>query len=121
MKPTHPDADTEHLAAIRRSKAAGFGFLHLHDHAGVAAIHAERRHAGAVDTYTVRAPGEAIGARYRAEDYGHPSAHPLWQATGTVADVIHQLLDLPPHGSPGAPNRTQRSRSELWLPEGAQP
>ncbi|SNR98886.1 hypothetical protein SAMN06265360_1592 [Haloechinothrix alba] len=112
------EPDAEHLAALRRSVAAGFGFVHLHDHGGLAAIHAERWRDGAVDTVTVRAAGEALAARYRAEDYGRAGAHPLWQATGSVADVVDRLLELPPHGTPAAPSRAVRPRDQLWLPQG---
>lgn len=105
-----------HIAAIRRSIDAGFTFLHLPEYPGgpVGAIHAERRIVGAVETYTLRDMTEAIAARYRAEDYPH--GHPVWQLAGTVADVISELLALPGHGTPAAPNRTTRPSSSLWLP-----
>lgn len=113
------DEETPHIAAIRHSKAAGFRFLHLPDSTGQAiiAIHAERRHGEAVETYTIRSMTEALAARFRIEDY--PSGDPLWQEHGTVADVITALLTLPPPGSPGAPYRTRRASSALWLPGGA--
>ncbi|MQA07624.1 MAG: hypothetical protein GEU98_03550 [Pseudonocardiaceae bacterium] len=96
----------------------GFTFIHLRDPDGgaVIAIHAERWLAGAVDTYTLRAIGEAVAARYRAENY--PYGDVLWQRTGTVAEVITELLALPRHGTPGAPTRARRAPSDLWIPGG---
>ncbi|MQA07492.1 MAG: hypothetical protein GEU98_02880 [Pseudonocardiaceae bacterium] len=112
-----PDAIAPHIAAIVRSKDAGFRFLHVRDKHSVIAIHAERWRFGAVDAYTVRAPSEAMAARFRAEDYGR--GDPLWQVTGTVAEVITELLGLPPHGAPGAPTRARPAPSELWIPGGS--
>lgn len=108
--------ETPHIAAIRRSVNAGFRFLHLSDADGreILAIHAERFRGSVVDTYTVRAMNEAIGARFRADDY--PDGDPMWQRHGPVDDVVTALMALPPHGAPGAPNRTLRRSSGLWLP-----
>ncbi|WP_134664047.1 hypothetical protein [Amycolatopsis sp. CFH S0078] len=114
MTPT--DEEAPHIAALRRSVTAGFQFLHLRgeDGAAVAAIHAERRRNGAVDTYTIQHMTEAVASRFRIEDYPH--GDPLWQEHGTVEDVITALLKLPPHGAPGAPTITRRASSSLWLP-----
>ncbi|WP_245976160.1 hypothetical protein [Amycolatopsis palatopharyngis] len=108
--------EAEHLAAITRTRAGGFHFVHLRKGGEVIAIHGQRWLAGAVDTYLVRAADEAIAARYRAEDYGLTERGPLWQRCGSVADVIAELLALPPHGAPGAPTLELRDRTELWLP-----
>ncbi|WP_298181208.1 hypothetical protein [Saccharomonospora sp.] len=84
----------------------------------VVAIHGERRHAGAVDAFLVRAVDEAYAARFRTSDYG--SGMPLWQRSGEAADVINDLLDLPPHDSPGAPKRPLHGpgtdAGNLWFP-----
>lgn len=113
---TSTDEHAPHIAAIRRSVNAGFQFLHLHGADGreVAAIHAERIRGAVVETYTMQAMGQAIAARFRAEDY--PDGDPLWHQHGTVQEVITALLALPPQGAPGAPNRTRRRPSNLWLP-----
>lgn len=108
--------EVEHLAAITRTRARGFNFVHLRQGGEVIAIHGQRWQAGAVDTYLVRAPDEAIAARYRAEDYGLTERGPLWQRCGAVAEVIAELLALPPHGAPGAPTLELRDRTDLWLP-----
>ncbi|WP_406690714.1 hypothetical protein REH65_00265 [Saccharopolyspora sp. ID03-671] len=116
MTITATSDETPHIAAIRRSVNAGFRFLHLSDADGreILAIHAERFRSGVVDTYTVRAMNEALGARFRAEDYPH--GDPLWQHHGPVDDVVTTLMALPTPGTPGAPNRTLRRSSGLWLP-----
>lgn len=104
------------IAAIVRSREAGFHFLHLRADDEVVAIHAERWRAGAVDSYLVRAARDAYAARFRAEEYGRSGGGPLWHTLGTAAEVITELLALPPHGSPGAPVLAHRAPSELWLP-----
>ncbi|GDY30474.1 hypothetical protein [Gandjariella thermophila] len=109
--------EAPHIAAIERSMDAGFTFLNFRGPNGgaVEAIYAERwTPQGAVETYVLRGMTEAIAARFRAEDY--PEGDPLWETSGTVADVITALLDLPPHGTPGAPVVARRASSALWLP-----
>lgn len=110
------EEEAPHINAIRRSVAAGFRFLHLREGESVAvtAIHAQRLCGGVVETYTFRHMTEAVAARFRAEDY--PRSDPLWQQQGTVEAVITALLDLPPHGAPGAPATTRLAPSSLWLP-----
>lgn len=108
--------DTAHIHAIARARDAGFRFLHLRDGIGINAIHAERHSlTGVIETITLRARSEAIAARYRTEDHQR-GGHPLWQRTGTVADIITELLQLPAPGEPGAPALAHRASSSLWLP-----
>lgn len=113
---TSSDEEAPHIAAIRQSVDAGFQFLHLcgADGQQIAAINAERVRGGVVETYTIQAMGEAIAARFRAEDY--PNGDPVWKKHGTVEEVITALLGLPPPGAQGAPNRSHRRPSSLWLP-----
>ncbi|GAA2801978.1 hypothetical protein [Saccharopolyspora taberi] len=108
--------EAPHLAALRRGVEAGFRFRHFRDPGGeVAVIYAERWCSyGVVENCTLRAMTEAVAARFRIED--HPGGDPLWQATGSVAEVLTALLDLPPHGHPGAPTSPRRPSSALWLP-----
>lgn len=97
---TSPSAEmTPHLAALRQAADAGFRFRHLRDgRSEIAAIHAERWcDYGVVETITLRAMTEAISARIRIEDY--PNGDRFWERTGTVVEVITELLALPPHGS----------------------
>lgn len=111
------DEEIPHLAAIERSRQAGFRFLRLPDNAGNdAVIHAGRQLGAVVERYTIQDMTRAIAARFRVEDY--PTGDPVWQEHGTVHDVITALLDLPPHGTPGAPVLTRRTSSSLWLPPG---
>lgn len=116
MPMTSTDEEAPHIAAIRQSADAGFQFLHLRapDGRQIAAINAERVRGGVVETYTIQAMDEAIAARFRVDDY--PNGDPLWQQHGTVEEVITALLGLPPPSAPGAPNRTHRRPSGLWLP-----
>ncbi|WP_216213095.1 hypothetical protein [Amycolatopsis aidingensis] len=103
-----PSPEQAAIDAIMRSREAGFCFTHLRDGGELTAIHAQRWRCGALDTYVVRSPTDAYAARFRAED-----RHPLWQLGGPATEVIEALLDLPAHGTDGAPTRT---RSGLWLP-----
>lgn len=110
------DAHACGIAAIERARDLGFRFLHLRDkHGDLNGLHAERWRFGAVDIFAVVDQLDAVAARYRAEDYER-AGDPIWQVTGTVADVIAELLALPPHGSPGAPVLAQRASSGLWIP-----
>jgi catechol 2,3-dioxygenase-like lactoylglutathione lyase family enzyme len=115
MTPTTGE-NARHLAAIALSVDAGFRFLHLPDAHGVVAIHAERRRYGAVDTFTFRAADEAVAARFRDDDYAAARSQPLWQRSGSVAEVVTELLALPPHGTSGSPALARRAASSLWLP-----
>ncbi|MBB5154935.1 hypothetical protein [Saccharopolyspora phatthalungensis] len=113
---TPTNEDVPHIAALQRAVEAGFKFMHLRDgHGELAAIYAERRCGyGVVENITLRGMDEAVAARFRVEDYPH--GDPLWREHGTVEEVITAVLELPPHGSPGAPNSTHRRGSGLWVP-----
>lgn len=117
MTPPVTSEETPHIAAIERSMNVGFQFVNLRapDGGAVEAIYAERwTPQGAVETYTLRGMTEAIAARFLAEDY--PEGDPLWETTGTVAEVITALLELPAHGAPGAPSTARHASSSLWVP-----
>jgi hypothetical protein len=119
MTPPVTSEEAPHIAAIQRSVNAGFRFVHLRapDSGVVEVIHAERWSCqGVVETYAFRDTTEALGARFRCEDY--PYGDPLWEISGSVAEVIRALLELPPHGAPGAPVLARRASSSLWLPGG---
>ncbi|MCX2733299.1 hypothetical protein OOZ19_23905 [Saccharopolyspora sp. NFXS83] len=104
-----------HLAAIRASVCAGFRFQHLPSRDEVLAVYGFRASHGAMDTYVAHDRHDATAARYRLDDLDHGSPRPPWERHGNVADVVAELLELPPHGTRGAPGRTG-STSELWLP-----
>jgi hypothetical protein len=94
---------------MKRACEAGFVAAQM---AG-AVIHAWRQHDGVIDTYTAIGWEEASAARYRAEDYPHSDV--LWEKTGTVVEVITELLALPRDGECGAPRLTRRPDSGLWV------
>ncbi|GAB2659817.1 hypothetical protein GCM10027271_18150 [Saccharopolyspora gloriosae] len=104
-----------HLAAIRASVRAGFRFQHVPSRGEVLSVHGFRASHGAMDTYVAHDRHDATAARYRLADLDRGTPQPLWQRHGNVADVVTELLELPPHGAPGAPGRTG-SASALWLP-----
>jgi hypothetical protein len=108
-------ADRPHIEAVQRLVNAGWRFLHLRDERGnITAIYGERPTFGAVETITFRSANMAMAARMGREDYPHGGA--LWQTSGTVADAIGELLELPPHGHRLAPALARRASSSLWLP-----
>ncbi|WP_243789916.1 hypothetical protein [Saccharopolyspora gloriosae] len=104
-----------HLAAIRASVRAGFRFQHLPSRDEVLAVYGFRASRGAMDTYVAHDRHDATAARYRLDELDQSSPKPLWERHGTVADVVYELLELPPHGTRGAPDRTGRAGT-LWLP-----
>ncbi|SNR55727.1 hypothetical protein SAMN06265360_11011 [Haloechinothrix alba] len=115
----HPHSDEErpHIEALRRSVTAGFTFRHLYDSSGavVDALYAQRWRAGVMDTFLVHGMHEAIAARYPAPG-AQIEPEPLWHRSGTVAEVIDALLELPDNDRPGAPRRRLRAPDGLWVP-----
>ncbi|GDY33965.1 hypothetical protein [Gandjariella thermophila] len=107
---------TPHLDAIRSSVAAGFSFWHLPAPRNVLGIYGFHSAHGAMDIYLARAANDALAARYRLDDLERPNPPVLWHQRGVVADVVRALLDLPPHGTPGAPTLIHLPPSELWTP-----
>ncbi|WP_246869003.1 hypothetical protein [Saccharopolyspora sp. ASAGF58] len=106
-----------HLAALEASVRSGFRFTHLPKVDSVLAVQGFRVREGAMDMFLARSAFDALAARVRVEDLEfHASPSPLWHARGAVADVVMELLGLPPHGSPGAPTVTCSRPSDLWVP-----
>ncbi|MGI8308722.1 hypothetical protein [Saccharopolyspora hattusasensis] len=105
-----------HLGAVEASVRAGFRFSYLPAVDGVLAVQGIRVRHGAMDMYLARSASDALAARVRVDDLEFHSSPPLWHARGAVADVVMELLGLPPHGSPGAPALTLSRPSELWIP-----
>jgi hypothetical protein len=62
-----------------------------------------------IDTVVVL--GEMDAKALRA----NPDGDVVWDAEGTLADVVAGPLELPPPGVPGAP-RLVRARFRLWRP-----
>lgn len=67
-----------------------------------------------MDMFRASSADDALAARFRVEDLESSSPQAVWHRYGPVAEAVRALLELPPHGSPGAPSLA-RSRS-LWLP-----
>lgn len=73
------------------------------------------------DTICVHSEKEVIVTRLLTEDW--LSAHRgglrwvLWHFTGSLADAIGALHDLPLHGAPKAPRLRVAAPSQLWTPE----
>ncbi|MGW5741604.1 hypothetical protein [Amycolatopsis sp. NPDC003861] len=81
-----------------------------------------RQRLSVVEEIQVTHMTSAMAARWRAVDYYDEKnvADPLWYESGTVADVITALLDLPDDGEPGAPTRALVAPSDL-IPVVAKP
>lgn len=104
-----------HIAAIKLTLDCGYTFTHERTFGDVGlleAIRAERHHDGLVDTYTLHGPTEAVAARYTSDAY--PDGEPIWQKHGSVADVVLDLLSLPPTGK--APDPLTRQAYGLLFP-----
>src|SRR2546421_447181 len=103
-----------HLEAIQASVRAGFRFRHLPGFDNVLAVQGFRVACGAMDVYLARAPDDSLAARFRIDDLEFGSPPALWHRNGAVADVVTELLELPAHGTPGAPNTARSPATDLW-------
>ncbi|SDY70368.1 hypothetical protein SAMN05216215_103310 [Saccharopolyspora shandongensis] len=103
----------QHIQAIEDTCRAGYRFLYLPNLENLTMLQAFHSAHGATDWYCAGSATEAIGSRF-VLDFGRPRQ--LWQACGSVTDVIGELLQLPPHGSPGAPSLALSGPSDLWVP-----
>jgi hypothetical protein len=108
---TPSDDDSAHLAALERSRQAGFVFVNL----GHEAMLGQRWRDGTVEDITFLGATKAIAARFREQDY--PRGDPLWQRHGGLEDVVDALLELPPHGNPDAPTLPNRISNPIWTPD----
>ncbi|MGP4019077.1 hypothetical protein [Saccharopolyspora sp. 5N708] len=104
-----------HLDALRASVQAGFRFLHLPRFDDVLAVQGLRVSHGAMDMFRARSADDALAARFRIEDLERGSPPAVWHRYGSVADVVMELLGLPPHGAANAPSLA-RARLDLWVP-----
>ncbi|MQA09963.1 MAG: hypothetical protein GEU98_15695 [Pseudonocardiaceae bacterium] len=110
----------EATAALEQARRLGFRFTCLSDDYGITALCGERpRVGGAIDMCMITDIHEALAMRFRLDNHGRTDGGPVWKRRGTVAEVIADLLALPPPGAPGAPTRELRPPSDLWLPHGA--
>ena len=74
-------------------------------------------HPGGIGTFHADSATDALAARVRIDDLDfHTSPQALWDTRGTVADVLTDLLALPPHGTTAAPTAATTRLPDLWLP-----
>ncbi|WP_263252108.1 hypothetical protein [Saccharopolyspora rosea] len=72
--------------------------------------------------FRARSAHDAVGARFRADDLERGSPSAVWHRSGSVAEVVAGLLELPPHGTPGgAPGLAHERAPDLWLPHSGTP
>ncbi len=101
------------LDRVRDLVRVGFtGVLHRDEHGEIIAVQATRVRAGHIDTVLISGEHDALAARCRDEN--HPTV--IWHQSGSTADLITELLDLPAPGTRGAPNAARATPSELWIP-----
>jgi hypothetical protein len=116
MTATPTEEEKPHIDAISRAVLLGFDQLPLPE---APVLFYSRRLESVVETIQIAAMDEATAARWNAHEYVRRferSAPPIWQKDGTVAEVIEELLELPPPGTPGAPTLGLRPSSSLLLP-----
>ncbi|MPZ67293.1 MAG: hypothetical protein GEU83_17910 [Pseudonocardiaceae bacterium] len=101
------------LDRVRDLVRAGFtGILHRDEHGEIIAVQATRLRVGHIETVLIHDEHDALAARCRDE----AEATVVWHRTGSTADVITELLDLPAPGTRGAPTRAGATPSGLWIP-----
>ncbi|WP_246868982.1 hypothetical protein [Saccharopolyspora sp. ASAGF58] len=111
-----PDWLRPHIEAIEDSRRAGFVFVYLPSLANMSTLQGILKVNGAMDVYSAASTSDAVAARYRLEDLETGRPRPLWHAHGSVTDVVRELMQLPPHGSKGAPSLTLPLPGGLWVP-----
>lgn len=105
-----------HLEAVRASVRAGFQFRHLPSPGNLLAVQGFRVRSGAMDMFLARSADDALAARFRLADLDGGGPPALWHQHGAVADVVSALVELPAHGTAGAPRLARARTSELWIP-----
>jgi hypothetical protein len=92
---------------------AGWTFVHHEDVAGVTQIDAFWSWPSArLDCLRIHGATNAMGLRTNGTD----PPQVVWELTGGVAEVIHELTTLPPPGNRLAPNRPAGTAPRLWTP-----
>jgi hypothetical protein len=106
---------SEALDRVRDLRRAGFGCLPLYDeHGQLDAVQATRVRAGHIEAVLIHGENDALAARCRDDE----RAAVVWHQTGTTADVIAALLDLPAPGTRHAPVFARTKPTDLWMPPG---
>lgn len=105
-----------HIEALETSVRHGFRFQHLPNTGDIAEVLGIRVQHDTIDVFRARSAEDALAARFRVDDLEHGTPTALWHHRGTVADVIAELLALPPHGTHGTPRLATVRAPDLWLP-----
>ena len=108
-----------HMQAIEASLRVGFQFRHLPTLDNLLAVQGIRVASGAMDIFMASSATDALAARFRVEDLERGTPPALWHRHGSVAEVVFKLLELPPHGTAGAPVLAAAPISDLWVPPSA--
>ncbi|QIZ36134.1 hypothetical protein [Saccharopolyspora sp. ASAGF58] len=100
---------------------AGFRFVHPRKVDSLLAVQGFRIRDSAIDMFIAHSAFDAVAARVRVEEMRFEGPSPaLWERRGAVADVVMELVALPPHGAPNAPKLARaRSLDLLWVPGNA--
>lgn len=108
-----------HLAALEASVLASFRFRYLPALDDLECVQGFRVESGAMDVFVAESADRASAARFWVEDFENGCTPPaLWYRRGEVVDVVMELLELEPHGSPGAPVLARERVNDLWVPYG---
>jgi hypothetical protein len=105
----------QHLILIRE---AGWKFLPIDDPGDPNAVLDAARiwSAGWRDCIRVREETDAIGLRIRVPADKHTAPAIVWERSGTLAEVVHELLALPAPGERHAPTLITGAAPKLWTP-----
>ncbi|NKE55414.1 hypothetical protein FXN61_00645 [Lentzea sp. PSKA42] len=105
----------QHLILIRD---AGWIFLPIDDPGDPNAVLDAARiwPAGWRDCIRVRAETDALGLRIRVPADQHTAPEIVWERSGTLDEVVHEVLALPAPGSQLAPNLVIGTAPKLWTP-----
>ncbi|MFS8103703.1 hypothetical protein LFM09_41935 [Lentzea alba] len=97
-------------------REAGWKFLPIDDPGDPNAVLDAARvwPAGWRDCIRVRDEADALGLRIRVPD-GEPAAI-VWELSGTLGEVVHELLALPAPGTRLAPTLIIGAAPKLWTP-----
>jgi hypothetical protein len=68
------------------------------------------------DCVRIREETDALGLRIRVPADQHTAPAIVWERSGTLAEVVHQLLALPAPGARLAPTLAIGTAPKLWTP-----
>lgn len=96
---------------------AGWKFLPVGNGPDIPELDAARVwHGGWRDALRIRTATDAMGLRIRLPADNHTRPEIVWEFSGTLADVVGELLVLPMPEARAAPNLIIGSAPGLWTP-----